>query len=196
MHRSAAFAVVALSIALASPTTAEIDCRHLRAQYEGKRLFLQHNLRFEDDDASWVNFVLSGNFHPVGSAVRVLKVKQDEVVLTVEGREGKLQVDMSDGEPACAVILQRMLGPQPPDLSGLTEVDVNGIKRGSILVGMSRRAVFLAVGYPPHFYQTSFVGDTIAMNQDPNADILTYMGSTWDFIPVTFANDVVTAIGD
>jgi hypothetical protein len=197
MRRSAAIAVIALSIAVAPPSAAGIDCRPLRAQYEGKHLFLQHNLRFEDEDASWVNFVLGGNFHPVGSPVRVLKVKEDEVILMVEGRGEKLQVDMSDGEPTCAVILTRMLGPQPPDLSGLSELDVTGIKRGSILVGMSRRAVFLAVGYPPHYYQPAFVGaDKNAINHDPNADVLTYMGSTWDFIPVTFANDVVTGIGD
>ena len=188
--------VVAATLVLARPAEADIDCRPLRSRYEAQDLFLQHNLRFEDDEASWVNFVLTGDYLPLGTPVRVHKVKEDEVVLSVAGRDGKLSLDVGDGQPSCRVLLERLLGEQPPDLTGLTEPDLNGIKRAVLLVGMSRRAVFFAVGYPPHYYSPPFAGDKSAVNHDPAAEVLTYMGSKWDFIPVTFKDDVLVAVGD
>jgi hypothetical protein len=106
-------------------------------------------------------------------------------------------MDLEDGQPTCDAILGRVLGATAPSLAQLSELDREGIRRGEILVGMTRGAVFMAVGYPPYYYAPPFLGDRKnALNHDPSAQKLTYVGSTWDFIPVSFAADVVAAVGD
>ena len=92
-------------------------------------------------------------------------------------------------------VLKRTLGEAAPSLEGLSSVELDAIKRGAVSEGMSRKAVFLAVGYPPHFYERPW-SDTPARNKDLTLNELTFVGSTYDFIIVKFENDQVKAIDD
>lgn len=177
---------------------APADCKALKPAYEGKTYYLQHNLYHEDGEATWINFMATGDFLPVGSAVTVRKLKSDEAVLKIKdetGRERTVEWDLEEALPDCATVLKRSMGETAPSLEGMQSVDMEGIKRGAIIEGMSRNAVFLAVGYPPYFYERPWSG-TPARNKDLTLSELTFVGSTYDFIIVKFETDRVKAIDD
>lgn len=180
--------------ALALPSLAE-DCGAVNAKYQGKTFALQHNLRFEDNEARWVNFTGAADYLDVGTKVTVTQVKSNEISLAVEARGVTITLDLGKATPSCAVILEHLLGPAAPALKGLSATDLKGIKEGKMIIGMTRRAVFIAVGYPPYSYKPPFRGDA-AVNHDPQADELMYMKGTWDFVTVKFQGDKVIAIED
>lgn len=194
--------IVPLALVLFSATAiaedAPADCKAFKSVYEGKTFYLQHNLYHEDGEATWINFMKSGDFLPVGSPVTVRKLKSDEALLKIKdetGRERTVEWDLDEALPDCATVLKLSLGETAPSLDGFQTVDVEGIKRGVILEGMSRKAVFLAVGYPPYFYERPWSG-TPARNKDLTLSELTFAGSTYDFVIVKFENDLVKAIDD
>jgi hypothetical protein len=127
--------------------------------------------------------------------VTVVSIKADEVTLLPEGHDDEIAIDFEDAESFCPAILTRLLGTSAPEISKLSKLDQQGIKQGKILEGMTRRAVFLAVGAPPQSYQPPFRDDT-AENPDLEADELVFMSSTWDFVKVSFTKDLVTSIED
>lgn len=195
LHKTALrLAMLVIFVALTLPTFAE-DCNSVNAKYQGKTFALQHNLRFEDNEARWVNFTGAADFLDVGTKVTVTQVKSDEVSLAVEGRGMTITLDLGKATPSCAAILEHLLGPAAPSLKGLSATDLKGIKEGKMVVGMTRRAMFIAVGYPPYSYKPPFRGDA-AVNHDPQADELVYMKGTWDFVTVKLQGDKVIAIED
>lgn len=175
-----------------------VDCKALRSSYEGKTFQLQHNFYQDDEEATWINFMKAGDFLPIGSPVLVRKLKKDEALLEIKdenGRTHKVEWDLDEALPDCETVLKRTLGEAAPSLEGLTQADLDGIKRGAISEGMSRKAVFLAVGYPPYFYERPW-SDTPARNKDLSLNELTFVGSTYDYVVVKFDGDVVKAIDD
>jgi hypothetical protein len=175
-----------------------VDCKALKSSYEGKTFHLQHNFYQEDEEATWINFMKTGDFLPIGSEVVVKKLKKDEAVLEIKDENGRARTvewDLDEALPDCETVLKRTLGEAAPTLDGLTEADLDGIKRGAISEGMSRKAVFLAVGYPPYFYERPW-SDTPARNKDLSLNELTFVGSTYDYVIVKFDGDRVKAIDD
>lgn len=175
-----------------------VDCKALKSSYEGKTFRLQHNFYQEDEEATWINFMKTGDFLPIGSEVVVKKLKKDEAVLEIKDENGRARTvewDLDEALPDCETVLKRTLGEAAPTLDGLTEADLDGIKRGAISEGMSRKAVFLAVGYPPYFYERPW-SDTPARNKDLSLNELTFVGSTYDYVIVKFEGDRVKAIDD
>jgi hypothetical protein len=175
-----------------------VDCKALKSSYEGKTFRLQHNFYQEDEEATWINFMKTGDFLPIGSEVVVKKLKKDEAVLEIKDENGRARTvewDLDEALPECETVLKRTLGEAAPTLDGLTEADLDGIKRGAISEGMSRKAVFLAVGYPPYFYERPW-SDTPARNKDLSLNELTFVGSTYDYVIVKFDGDRVKAIDD
>jgi hypothetical protein len=187
--------VVALGIWLVSPSLQAETCKNLKESLQGKELVLQYNFFYEDDEAHWANFFGWNQKLPIGSKVTVVSIKADEVTLLPEGHDDEIAIDFEDAESFCPAILTRLLGTSAPEISKLSKLDQQGIKQGKILEGMTRRAVFLAVGAPPQSYQPPFRDDT-AENPDLDADELVFMSSTWDFVKVTFTKDLVTSIED
>jgi hypothetical protein len=68
-------------------------------------------------------------------------------------------------------------------LAGLGEVDRRGIRAGTVLSGMSKRGVTLAIGYPPEHATPSL-----------DADIWTYWKNRFGKMTVSFANGKVVGI--
>ena len=199
MRGVSAVAIVLLSWSLVVAADDDpVDCKALKTGYEGKTFYLQHNFYHEDGEATWINFMKTGDFLPIGAEVTVRKLKSDEALLGIKdetGREREVEWDLDEALPDCATVLQRTLGASAPSLDGLSSAEIDGIKRGAVAEGMSRKAVFLAVGYPPHFYERPW-SDTPARNKDLTLNELTFVGSTYDFIIVKFENDQVKAIDD
>ncbi len=73
--------------------------------------------------------------------------------LMVEGRDDKLYLQIEECAPDLETVLDRILGGTPPALDSFGAIDLEGIRSGRILEGMSRQGVFRAVGYPPFYYR-------------------------------------------
>ena len=68
-------------------------------------------------------------------------------------------------------------------LSGLSDVDRKGIRSGTVLSGMSKRGVTLAIGYPPEHATPSL-----------DSDVWTYWKNRFGKMTVSFANGKVVGI--
>src|SRR5215470_9600454 len=80
--------------------------------------------------------------------------------------------------------LDKFFGKQcDPSLPGLSEVDRKGIRSGTVLAGMSKRGVTLAIGYPPEHATPSL-----------DSDIWTYWKNRFGKMTVSFANGKVVGI--
>ena len=185
---------IVLALLGASPSVSAADAKELKAKYEGKSFTLQHNLHVDDNVAEWQNFI-EGDFVPVGSKVTVTKIDAKKATLVFEDPARTVRLDLDDAIPDAVFVLDRVLGATAPSTKGLGKTDLDGIKRGKILEGMTRKAVFLAVGPPPYSYTPPFRHDA-AVNHDPKASELTYMKSTYDFLKVTFSGEKVIDLED
>ena len=188
-----AFALI-LALVAASPPTQAADTKERKAKYEGKSFTLQHNLHVDDNAAKWQNFI-EGDFVPLGSKVTVNKIDKDKAILAFEDPPRTIKLTIEDAIPDATVVLDQILGSTAPSLKGFGKTDLEGIKHGKILEGMTRKAVFLAVGPPPYSYTPPFRHDS-AVNHDPKASELTYMKGTYDFMKITFSGDKVSDIED
>ncbi|HEY3176604.1 MAG TPA: hypothetical protein VGK94_12690 [Candidatus Polarisedimenticolia bacterium] len=165
--------------------------REVREKFSGGTFYLQHNLFYDGDSAAWENFILTPDFVPIGTKMTVRRVGREEVALAVEGRDEKLYLQIEDCAPDLETVLDRILGNEPPSLDGFGDVDLKGIRSGRILEGMSRQAVFRAVGYPPYRHAAHDVG-----NPDLEADELTWMKGVLDRIIIKFDDGKVASIDD
>ena len=188
-----AFSLV-LALVVAAPSTSAADAKDLKAKYEGKTFTLQHNLHVRDNEAEWQNYI-EGDFVDLGSKVTVKTIDHKQATLVFENPARTVKLDIADANPDATVVLDHMLGATAPSLKGLGKTDLTGIKQAVILEGMTRKAVFLAVGYPPYSYTPPFRHDS-AVNHDPKAEELTYMKGTYDFLKITFTKDKVSDIED
>jgi len=185
---------IVLACVVASPATHAADTKDLKAKYEGQSFILQHNLHVDDNEAEWQNYI-SGDFVPLGSKATVKTIDKGKAILVFEDPPRTIKLDLEHANPDATFVLDRILGAAAPSLKGLGKKDLQGIKYASIMEGMTRKAVFLSVGYPPYSYTPPFRKDS-ATNHDPKADELTYMKGTYDFIKITFAGDKVAGIED
>jgi hypothetical protein len=192
-HAPLAFLIV-LALVGAVPSTSAADTKELKAKYEGQSYTLQHNLHVSDNEAKWQNFI-EGDFVPFGSKVTVKKIDKDKATLVFEDPPRTVKLTIEDAIPDATVVLDQILGSTAPSTKGFGKTDLEGIKQGKILEGMTRKAVFLAVGPPPYSYTPPFRHDS-AVNHDPKASELTYMKGTYDFIKITFSGDKVSDIED
>jgi hypothetical protein len=185
---------IALAVLGSSPSTQAADAKELKAKYEGKSFTLQFNLHVDDNVAEWQNFI-EGDFVPVGSKVTVTKIDAKHATLHFEDPVRTVRLDLDDANPDAVFVLDRVLGATAPSTKGLGKTDLDGIKQGRIMEGMTRKGVFLSVGPPPYSYTPPFRHDS-ATNHDPKADELTYMKGTYDFLKVTFSKDKVVDLED
>ena len=72
-----------------------------------------------------------------------------------------------------------------PKLESLSEVDRKGVQAGSVLPGMTKRAVILAIGYPPEHATPSL-----------DSDVWTFWKNRFGKMQVHFTGNKVTEIKD
>lgn len=195
------FRLVAISIligvmAAAAAGAASASVKELRAKYEDQTFYLGTNVWHEREGAiSWINFIATGDFIPVGTQVKVTEVAKEEIFFEAAGLNLKFKLVLEDALEPFEKILERVFVAAAPSLEGLSAADLAGVKAGKVNEGMSRRAVFLAVGYPPYSYTPPFKKEG-AVNHDLEADSLSYMKNRFDMITYMFKDNVVAKIVD
>ncbi len=136
----------ALSVAPA-PALAGGDAR----SWVGRELVTTKNLHPDEARARLyaANFQQDGLI-PVCSKVRIEKVTRKAMVFTVveTGRRYTYYTHKSLREPFYDH-LTRYFGESCPDVSKLPKRDQEGIRRGEVLTGMTKKGVAIAIGLPP-----------------------------------------------
>ena len=132
----------------------------------------------------------SVNYQQTGLIPRCSKVMIDSVDsrkmtfrLLDSGREYEYIFHNSLRDPI-PTHLDKLFGTKcDASLGGLSEVDRKGIHAGTVLAGMSKRGVTLAIGYPPEHATPSL-----------DSDIWTYWTNRFGKMTVSFANGKVVGI--
>lgn len=141
--------VVMLILALA--------CTSLHAEnFSGKTYYTKTNIWYENP-----NDILSTNYHrgtilPVGTKVSIHNIKNRKIQFTPEG-SGQMFVLTNDPKTSTITteeLFNRYFSTEPVsigtgDYYQVTEADRENIKTGTITIGMSKKAVITAYGYPP-----------------------------------------------
>ncbi|MBN2383019.1 hypothetical protein JXQ70_09070 [bacterium] len=178
-----------------------MNFKEIVEHYKDREFYLQHNLWYRDQGKIyWFNYILAGDFIPIGSKVTVIKVKSNTFKFKVEGRTEKFSINMWNCQISYEKFISRILGESPPVLEGLNEVDQKGIQFGKVIEGMSRKGVFFAVGYPPSYSPSREFGSSDAdkpLNQSLDSKELVYFKNRFDRILYYFdENDLVVNIRD
>jgi hypothetical protein len=103
-----------------------------------------------------VNFQQPGLI-PRCTAVRITRLRRSAMIFVVV--DGNREYEYLNHDAAAEPFndhLLRFFGSQcESDSTGLNDADVDGIRRGVALVGMTRKGVILAIGYPPRHVNPS-----------------------------------------
>ena len=83
--------LLAVLIGAASLIVIAAEKEDLKATYQGKSFFLQHNLRFQGETVHWANFVAQGDYVAIGTSVTVMKLGREAVLLRPEGWKENLE---------------------------------------------------------------------------------------------------------
>ena len=131
-----------------------------------------------------VNYQQTGLI-PLCSKVRIESVDSRKMTFRLldSGREYEYVFHNSLRDPI-PMHLDKFFGKKcDASLAGLSEVDRKGIRSGTVLSGMSKRGVTLAIGYPPEHATPSL-----------DSDIWMYWINRFGKMTVSFANGKVVGI--
>lgn len=118
---------------------------------------------------------------PICTEVQVLEVTTRQMIFVAEGNRYTYLFD-KHLRKSPSEQLDRVLGTQCPDTSGMSEVDQAGIASGRAQVGMTRAAVVLATGTPPDHVNR------------PDSPEWKYWVNRFNTRRVLFQDDIVTEV--
>jgi hypothetical protein len=134
-----------------------LTCSTLHAEkLSGKKYYTKTNIWYEHP-----NDILSTNYHrgailPVGTKVSIHSIKDRRIRFTPEGSGQLFTLTNSPKTSTISTeeLFNRYFSTEPVgigigDYSQVTETDRENIKNGTIAIGMSKKAVLMAYGYPP-----------------------------------------------
>lgn len=145
-----------------------------------------------DKSGTWqmksTNFIDAPKLLRVGTQLVIRKMGSASMELTDnEGARYKVGFEKKHNMMSFDAWRERQFSSGPVSLpDGLTELERRCIDEGRVEVGMSRAAVFLAIGYPP-----------ASLSPDLKARSLVYQAATFNRRRFDFDdNDIVSAIGE
>ncbi|QSA98861.1 hypothetical protein [Methylococcus sp. EFPC2] len=150
----------------------------------GSTYYTQFSLFQEKNNYRTTNY-RRGFLIPVNTAVTLTSINSKEITLRLSDSGQPLTIEnvpKHTNEDVQAAFL-KILGPRKVDLSRFSADEQKAILDGQVKIGMSRKAVQVAIGYPPQ-------------NSTPNlsVDDWTYWASRFDRFIVHFKNDKVAEI--
>jgi hypothetical protein len=143
--------------------------------------YLQYNLHARGNDASSINYWSHQTLLPVCTPVNLVQAKGRRIVFTVNGQRYLYTLHRTT-RVNLATHLERTFQTTCPDLNMLPPVDQQGVGAAQPRVGMSKKGVLIAVGYPPD-HRTPRLEDAV----------WTYWGVTGS-VQVNFNGDLVSGV--
>lgn len=133
-----------LAVFYANPTLAS-----QKSKESGEKLYTQFSLMYEKNVHRTTNY-RKGVLLPVNSEVSLIKKTRKTIVVALDGGQQLTIENIEDysGENIDG-IFTRTFSPQKVDLSPFSEMERNAIAAGEVKAGMSKKAVIVAIGYPP-----------------------------------------------
>jgi hypothetical protein len=133
----------------------------------GQKLYTAYNMWYvidKEDDMFTINYK-TGAMIPAGTEINNIKVKKEEILFTtVDDRKDYVVNFKAKFHPGKTAddYAKRMFSEKDFDqlTEGMSESEINGINDGVITVGMSKKAVIVAYGYPPE-HKTPSLNDNI-----------------------------------
>jgi outer membrane protein assembly factor BamE (lipoprotein component of BamABCDE complex) len=104
-------------------------------------------------NASYANYVRPGAGHyiiPAGTEITILDRSRKEIVFRIngDGRTVHFQYHEPRMQMGVNEYIEEITSPKPVSLKNLSALDRKGVKQGEALVGMTRKGVMTALGYP------------------------------------------------
>ena len=150
----------------------------------GASYYSQVTLQYEKGRHITTNY-RRGVLLPINSKVRLLEINKKTILLQVEQSNHELLIKNALKHTGNDTIqaFNKLFGKNKVDLSGFSKMERENIKFGKVAKGMSKKAVIVAIGYPPQI-------------QTPSLDVnqWTYWSSRWDRFIVHFDNGRVLKI--
>ena len=122
---------------------------------EGKTYFTQHNLMYEKNRHVTTNY-WRGELLPINSKVDVLKIGRKKMTLKYKGQVITILNVPKHTKKSTIEIAERMLSTSPVKVSGKF---AKSIKFGEMRLGMTKKQVLQARGYPPGHKTISIESD-------------------------------------
>ncbi|MEI6398156.1 MAG: hypothetical protein WCO71_05235 [Pseudomonadota bacterium] len=147
--------VIGITFALSSGAFASSKTK-LENKYLGRVIHPKVNIHVESRGGNYhfysTNHIGLPIVIPVGADLSVTEITSDSMLLAYDKEHVKVKMDYVEkhNRMPMAQWLERDFSLEPVSLpDGLTDKEKKAIKAGEAEIGMSRKAVFLAIGYPP-----------------------------------------------
>ena len=115
---------------------------------KGATYYTLFSLYYEGDHHFTTNY-RKGIFVPINTPVQFLEAGDEEIDVSISGKKVRfINVPEYSGENIGG-IFSRTFGSAPVGLDDFTALEKDNILAGTVAAGMSKKAVILALGYPP-----------------------------------------------
>jgi hypothetical protein len=152
----------------------------------GATYYTQFVIRYEKGTHLTTNF-RRGSSIPVNTPVKLLNITSKTIEVEVDNSNQKLlikNVEKHTGDNIYRAF-DKLFAKKKIDLSKFTSLELTHIKSGTVADGMSKKAVIIAIGYPPI---------TETMNLD--SDLWVYWNGRYNKFNVHFKNGKVSMVED
>lgn len=152
----------------------------------GSDYYTQFVIRYEKGVHKTTNY-RRGAFIPVNTKVRLAEITNKIIKVKLEpgGQELEVRNVIKHTNDDTIQAFEKLFGKNKVNLSGFTKLERENIKNGTVAKGMRKKAVLVAIGYPPQI-------ETMSLDSDQ----WTYWSSRWNKFIVHFKNGKVDKIQD
>lgn len=152
----------------------------------GSDYYTQFVIRYEKGTHVTTNYRRGASI-PVNTKVKLLEITNKSIKVRLEPGKQELVVKnaIKHTNDDTVKAFEKLFGKNKVNLSGFSKLERENIKNGTVAKGMRKKAVLVAIGYPPQI-------ETMSLDSDQ----WTYWSSKWNRFIVHFKNGKVDKIQD
>lgn len=136
------------------------------AQAQNRQFYTTHNIWYDSPDKIFSINYHKGKILPAGTRVEIIRVEKGEsVTFQIAGTNQKFTLIYQDkfhGPITFSKFMDRLFTEKSFEelTQGLTQQEIDAIKAGKLVPGMSKKAVVIALGFPPEHKTASLNSNT------------------------------------